>query len=178
MRPAEKKDLAAIQEIYEEAFPPEERAPFSWLTKPLARGDASLLVHEQDGRLAGFAYCVQSDKLLYLFYLAVHHDFRQSGIGSGMVQEVLAGNPDKTVFLARERLDEPCDNLEERCRRRDFYLKNGLVDVPMLIREGPCTFDVMTDGGSVQPEQYRSLMEAWFGHALPASVPVGMEYRP
>ncbi|MCH5163175.1 MAG: GNAT family N-acetyltransferase [Clostridiales bacterium] len=161
---AQKREYSAVKRIYNEAFPPCERAPFRIIKRRAQSGSAQMLAAKIGDEIIGFAYVVANDKVCYLFYLAVRKDSRGGGVGTEIVRFVKDAYQGKKIFIAREKLDEPCDNYDMRVRRRDFYVRNGFTDIPRTIKEGPVRFDVMSIGGvDITRDEYLSLMENWGG---------------
>lgn len=171
---AKKGDLPFVKQLYLSAFPKEERPPFFLLRRGLARQSGVLLVaKEQDQRL-GFAYLISTESLGYLFFFAMEENCRNLGYGSqvlGLLKEKYAK---QRLFLAREVLDPTAENYSQRMRRHGFYLRNGFVDMPCQIQEGPVVFDVMGIGGEVSTQEYADLMDAWGGKWLRKVIPMKM----
>ncbi|MGH3386043.1 MAG: GNAT family N-acetyltransferase [Nocardioidaceae bacterium] len=122
--------LAVVESIYHEAFPPHRRAPFARLADA---GDAVTVVGLDEGTPVSFAKLSRLTSIDWLFlkYHAVHQDHRDRGLGTelwrhirdtadaegakGIVLEV--ADPDQDGVDTAERL--------ERDRRIAFYLSRG-----------------------------------------------------
>lgn len=163
LRPAAEKDHRIIKKVYGSAFPANERAPFFFIRRRALQDRAEMLVAEEDGEFIGFVYIVSHGDLIYLFYFAVAEDKRGGGNGSEILRLLKEYYSGKTLFLARESLDETADNSRERIARRNFYLRNGFVDLPCRIREASVVYDVMSTGENISPADYRILIRNWAG---------------
>ncbi len=166
IRQAEKRDFKQIKKLYGSAFPKDERAPFFLIKRRAFQGRADMLVAENDGEFIGFAYTVVYKALVYLFYFAVAAEKRGQGNGGnilGLLREYYKG---KTIFLAREPLDDGADNSEQRIKRREFYVKNGFSDLPYQIKEASMTYDLMSTDGDFDPQDYNALMKNWAGRFI------------
>lgn len=165
-------DYGKISRLYKTAFPADERAPMWLLALKSEREDVDFWGLYSDGNWAGLAYVISGGEASYLFYLALSENMRGKGIGSKALQALKKHYMGQRFFLALEQLDESAENYEERLKRRQFYLKNGLKPLPLTIREATVTYDVMGTG-DVKPEEYESMMKKYLGAA---SKIVSMDY--
>lgn len=150
-----------FKKLYKSVFPKNERVPFLMLKSRAEKGLGEMLSVLKNGEFVGLAFIISDEKIAYLFFFAIKDELRGKGLGSLTLKAIKEKYKDKTIFLARERLDEPCDNLPQRQQRREFYLKNGFVDIPFLIIEPKMTYDVMSIGDKLASEDYNVLFENW-----------------
>lgn len=155
-----------IKRLYLTAFPPEERPSFFTVMSRAYREDVDFWGVYADGRWVGLAYVISMGDLSYLFYLAVSETQRGKGCGSAIMRTLKRMYEGQRLFLALEQLDESADNYEERVRRRQFYLKNGLKPINCRIREGSVTYDVMGTSDSPEPWEYRKMMREYLGKVM------------
>jgi hypothetical protein len=160
---ASKSEYKLIKRLFISAFPKEERPPFFVLSSRAKRGNGDMLIAKDNGEFIGFIYVVSDVKLSYLFFLAVEDSKRGMGYGTKIPDSVKTRYSGNKIFLAREGLDEPCDNMEQRQNRHKFYLKNRFVDLDCKIVEGGVVFDAMSIGGEITNEEYTSLIDSWCG---------------
>ena len=161
-----KEEFKRIKSLYKEAFPKEERAPIWLIRRTLKRKTAQMLVATAEGRFIGFAYMVCNRKLAYIFYLALEEEERGKGYGSAVLEAMKERYRGKKLFLAREKLDSKAENYEQRCKRHQFYLKNGFEDLTCQIKEASVVFDAMGIGGEVSAAEYEDLIVNWGGKRL------------
>lgn len=157
------KEYEMIGQLYQRAFPKDERAPFSLLERKANQGKAQMLVAKDGDTLVGFAYVIYDAEVVYLFYFAVEDAFRGKGYGTAILQALQKAFAGKRLFLAREQLDSHADNYEQRVKRRNFYLHAGFQDQPARIKEANVVYDVMSMGGAITPAEYERLIIAWGG---------------
>lgn len=155
-----------LKMLYNTAFPAEERAPFRMLMSRVKKGKAEMLTAFDGDEFVGFAYMVCHEDVVYLFYLAVEESKRGMGYGSLIIAGVKKKYHGKRIFLAREQLDKSAPNYSQRVSRREFYLRRGLKDQPLLIKEASVVYDVMSVGGYVRPDEYDRLIKSWTGKLL------------
>ena len=158
-----KDELSRTKKLYLEAFPPDERAPFSVLIKRAKKGKADMfsLVHQDIW--CGMAYIVRYKDLAYLFYFAVSPELRGQGLGSMAIRAILEKYKGERVFLALEDWTSESDNKDQRLKRHQFYLSCGLNDLPYHIKEANVIYAIMGNNGKVEPEEYKALINNYLG---------------
>ncbi len=126
--------LAAVEELYMQAFPPEERKPFSLILAKVEEGHMEILVMEdEENTFLGLAITILYKDRVLLDYLAVSPDKRGQNIGSTTIVALKKRYAGKRMIIEIEDPDTPADNTAERVRRRAFYLKNGLSLMPFRV---------------------------------------------
>ena len=155
-----------LKRLYTSAFPAEERAPFRLMMSRIKTGKGEMLAAFDGDEFVGFAYIICHEDVAYLFYLAVEESKRGMGYGSLIIDGVKKKYHGKRIFLAREQLDESAPNYSQRVSRREFYLRRGFKDQPLLIQEASVVYDVMSVGGYIYPEEYACLIKWWTGKLL------------
>ena len=166
LRRVRKEDYPYLKAVYEEAFPPEERAPFRcvWRCAELGKADfLGIYLHE---RCCGLAYLVRRGDLVYLFYLAIDPRVRGRGIGTTVLKKVRRACAGKRLFFALEQMDPKAKNYDIRVRRHALYLRCGFVDLPYRLHEAGVVYAVMGTGEKLQPEEYRDLMDYHMGKRM------------
>ena len=158
-------DYGKIRKLYNSAFPDDERAPIWILASKAGRENVDFWGLYADGEWFGLAYVVTEGSICYLFYFAVAENMRKKGLGSKSLQALKKHYADYRFFLALEQLDESAENYEERLKRRNFYLRNGLKPLDLTIREASVIYDVMgTD--YIKLEEYELMMKNYLGKRL------------
>lgn len=160
----ELEEYKDIKNLYKQAFPRNERAPFGLLFRK-ARSSAADFWALYDGeKWVGIAYVVTHCRLAYIFYLAIKENERNRGYGKKAIETLKRRYKEYNVFLALETLDEKnAPNYDQRVRRHAFYLRCGLSDLPYKLKEASVMYDLMGTGEPVEPEDYSSMMNAFFG---------------
>ncbi|MEW5719180.1 MAG: GNAT family N-acetyltransferase [Chloroflexota bacterium] len=150
-RQIEAKQSERFRAIYEDSFPPHERAEFSSLASGIASGARWLYTASRDDALLGFAilvpYIARDTHLLE--YLAVARDARGGGIGGVLLRRIVdatRGNGNIAGIMLEVEHDEEgtADARALRQRRIAFYARHGarVVDgapnyrVPLSNRAG------------------------------------------
>jgi ribosomal protein S18 acetylase RimI-like enzyme len=135
--------VADVRRIYEEGFPPHQRAEFNELTSERQDGEFSVVLtgHGQSasGQPCGFAMLRPLGRtgLIYLRYFVVDHHQRGQGLG-GILWDRLTGllRADGYELLVFD-VDDPAepgqepDEVSIRSRRIGFYERHGARLLPV-----------------------------------------------
>ena len=160
------KDYGLVKKLYKQAFPANERAPFWLLMRKAKAGKADFWALYDKEKWVGISYVVTYKNLAYIFYLAICAEERSKGYGEKAIYLLKDRYYGKKIFLALESLENTADNYAQRIRRHEFYLKCGLIDIPYKLKEASVIYDLMGFGGTVEPEEYREMIENYLGHFL------------
>ena len=159
-------EFSKIRQLYNKAFPSDERAPFLLLVLNSRKKGVDFWSVSCDGRWAGMLYVVNYKDLSYLFYLAVDEEQRGNGIGSAVLRSAQKLYNGRRLFLAIEQLDENADNYEERVHRKNFYLRNGFSELGHKLREGKVIYEILGVGGEVSGAEYKALITGFAGSII------------
>lgn len=121
--------LLRIRMLYRRAFPASERKPFPIIASNRKRGTTDIWYFSKDGAFVGFATTVNSKNLILLDYLAVPEKLRGQGFGSEILAMLRMHYVGKGLFLEIESVLDDTPNLEQRLKRKQFYLSNGMTDL-------------------------------------------------
>ena len=120
-----KWEIPRIFWLYRGAFPRCERKPFSRITAMAKTGRVDLWTIRKDGAFAGFAATVNAPELVLLDYLAIPKKYRGRGVGTAALKELMEHYP--ALFVEIESTFEDAENLQERQKRKQFYVNCGMV---------------------------------------------------
>lgn len=158
------KRLAAMEELYKEAFPAAERKPFSLMRKKCGEGTAELLSLEGErGEFQGMAFVVWYQDMVLLDYFAISAKLRGSGVGSEAFRLLRQRYLGKRFFLEIERTGIEAENVGQRLKRKAFYLKNGMTPLQMFVELFGVEMEVLTDGCAISYKEYYQFYIKVFG---------------
>lgn len=120
--------------LYQSAFPANEKKPFSMIRAMQKKGRSDVWYCEQDGKFAGLVITINGPDKILLDYLAVAKSRRGQGVGSKILKKMREQYAGKGVFLEIEIVDETAENFEERRRRKQFYLTNGMTEMQVYVK--------------------------------------------
>lgn len=144
-----------VQELYEKAFPAEERVPLEVLYKPWTHGDFRAFL--RGDIFCGLAFLLPDDKTCYLFYLAVEEEMRGLGVGSEILRQLKKMYEGKKIVLEMEVLDPDAENYGQRLLRDKFYQKNGLCHTGVIIEQCGVPYELMSTDARYTLSDYREL---------------------
>lgn len=122
-----------IYKLYRQAFPRYERKPFAIIRSMYKKGNSDIWYFSKDGRFAGLVFTVNRNEAVLIDYLAVCPHVRGDGIGSKIIAEMKNFYSPKGIFVEIESVYATCDNITERLRRKEFYLKNGMTPMNVMV---------------------------------------------
>lgn len=155
--------LQLLRALYEESFPAEEKKPFDLMLRKQEEGHMELLgIEDDEGEFLGLAIMILHKNIALLDYFAVCPEHREKGIGSKTLSLLKDRYPGKTLLLEIEDPEEPSDNGEERTRRKNFYLRNGMEIMPYKVWLFGVKMLILTHGVPVTFAEYHEVFEAVF----------------
>lgn len=122
-----------LYRLYQSAFPANEKKPFSMIRSMQKKGKSDVWYCEENGKFAGLVITINGPKQILLDYLAVAKKSRGQGIGSQILKKMREQYAGKSVFLEIEIVREDAENYEERKRRKQFYLSNGMSEMQVYV---------------------------------------------
>lgn len=160
----DEKQTAAIEALYVEAFPKDERKPFQLILEKCREGAAELLAIEDEmGSFMGMAVTVLYQDLVLLDYFAIAAGQRGNGIGTEIFKLLRKKYEGKRFFLEIERTDVEAENIVQRKKRKEFYLRNGMKETGLLVWLFGVEMEVLTDSCRISYEEYYGLYKGVFG---------------
>ncbi|MDY3929350.1 MAG: GNAT family N-acetyltransferase [Clostridia bacterium] len=158
------KQINKIYELYMNAFPEIERKPFSFLLDKQKDKSVDLLYIENDiDEFVGEAISVKYKDMILLDYFAMDSQKRGNGYGSQALKLLIERYSEKRFILEIERDDVECENLEQRKRRKKFYLKNGMKLMNFNVNLFGEEMNILTYNCRVTFEEYHSIYKNVFG---------------
>lgn len=156
----EEQDLEAVEKLYQEAFPIEERKPFSMILQKREEQFVEILaIKTNENRFCGMAVTVLHEDMVLLDYFAIASECRDGGMGTkalGLLKERYA---DRRFFLEIESTDADVSDRRNRMRRKAFYEKNGLTPTSLLVNLFGVEMEILVNSCTVRYEEYHKIYE-------------------
>lgn len=153
--------------LYRNAFPRAERRPFSAIRSMSKSGKVDVWYFEEKGEFAGLATTINGDNQLTLLdYFAVSAKNRDRGWGSKMIPLIVNQYKGRHLFGEIEALDPAADNYEDRKRRKQFYLRLGLVDLGIYVRFFGVEMELLSSGYPITYQEYEDFYRKNLGEAF------------
>ena len=160
------RSVDSLKKLYISAFPWAERAPFFYVVRQSTTPMADLFAICDDDAVVGMANTVYDQDVVFLFYLAIAPERQGQGYGSLALEETKRRFAGKRVILNIEEMAETQPGYEQRLRRKQFYLKNGLEESHYKTRERGIVYEMLHLGGDATYEEYAALLRAYLGPVL------------
>ena len=173
--PLRQEDRSAYEALYESSFPASERKDLDYmLTGDNSAAYEVLVVSTPDCPVAGMVINVTHGELTMLDYLAISPDLRGRGLGHAvlpMVRDRVKESGGGRFFLEIETPPpaciprDPCDNPQQRVRRKAFYASAGLVETGVRAFIYGNDMELLAfpeDAAAVTFEGYDALLRATF----------------
>lgn len=151
-------DIKKVESLNIEAFPEEERVPLSEFLLYTDREDAHFFAFYNEEEFVGFAFSIFNEKAFYISFFAIMPHLRSHGYGKEIIEK-LTDFYQRTMLLEVERLDEECDNLEQRKSRMDFYRQNGFKSANAFLEYDGLSFEILYRGDYFDEEAYRDIFQ-------------------
>ena len=148
----------AVLELYEEAFPEEEKKPVSMMLEMAQQGKTELLAIVEAESFVGLAINLFGKIDVLLDYFAISPECRNGGYGGRAVRALQERFAGKTYIFEIEKQDPEASNAEDRRRRKAFYLRNGLKETGVFANVYDTDFELLTPDGKLTYEKYEAFL--------------------
>lgn len=161
VEPVKGKAKRKVKEIYKASFVKEDRMAF-WMMRMMSRMKSTdfLSFYDED-ILCGFVYMATLDNLTFIMFFAVDENNRSKGYGSRILEEIQSIYPSNKIVLTIERCIEDADNIEQRLRRKKFYINNGYKDTKFLVELVNKTQEVLIKNGEFKSDEFVSFFKKY-----------------
>ncbi len=195
------KYLEFAKDVYMEAFPENERKPFSMLVDGQEKGNVEILIgnlcrddlpypngsgmtaefkDEGAGEVCPAALIVLAKHadVILLDYFAVREGFRGRGVGADILRKLQERCKGKRLLLEIESTKVEAENLAQRLSRKRFYERCGMRCMDYSVDVLGVAMEVLTFGCEVGFAEYRVVYEEVYGAEIGAQVRLaGKEIR-
>lgn len=146
-----------VKELYHQAFPKEELMPWTIIRIINMRKGADVSAYMDGDIFCGFTHTYVVDDMLFVLYFAVDSELRGKGYGSKILTTLKELNPNKTITLNIEPIDENAVNIEQRKNRLLFYQKNGFYDTGYMAKDIGGYFTVLSSNEKFDAQTFEKL---------------------
>ncbi len=160
-----KKDLNKIEELYVEAFPEIERKPFDLMAQKIGEG-VQMLAVEDNGEFIGMAVMLIHEDIALLDYFAICPHMRGRNVGSRALEMIKRYYGESILLIEIEDTDEVCENQHMRVRRKSFYLRCGMVEMPYKVWFYGTKMQVLTSGAPVTFQKHHHVYRSVLGERV------------
>lgn len=164
-----------IRSLYNNAFPAAEKKPFSMIRTMYRKKKTDIWYCELDGRFAGLVITINGPEQILIDYLAICKKSRGKGIGSEILSLMRAQYEGKGIFLEIERVFENADNEEEKIRRKQFYLRNGMQEMHTYVKLFGVEMELLGYECTLDFSQYQSFYRENYNEWAASHIEPGRE---
>lgn len=157
---AENADNAEVRELYESAFPKEERIPYDELTRLLGVMPIDFVTYHDGDRFVGLTIVLNRADFNWGWYFAVKEELRGRGYGQQILTALMDKYAGRRLVIDIESPEQAdCDNIEQRRRRHAFYKRNGFRDTPTAKHFEGIDYTILLAGeGTFTQEDYDNIL--------------------
>ena len=170
-------EIGKIKTLYYEAFPKDEQKPFELISQKQAEGLVEILSIKNEENFCGLVLLAKSENLVLLDYLAIVKEFRGQKIGSEVLRILQDRFKHEKLIIEIENPNVVCDNKPERIRRKHFYLKNGLKQVPFEVDLFGVEMEILTNNQPLIFEEYYRVYYNVFGSIVVGNICLSSLYN-
>lgn len=124
---SDESELNKIKDLYESAFPPNERKPLNSLLADEGKSSDVLAFYEDDVFL-GFACMLTSSDITHIIYFAIDDILRNQGYGTEVLKMIHSQYKNNRIIVDIELLSDGALNNIQRERRKVFYINNNYYE--------------------------------------------------
>ena len=148
-----------VQDLYDSAFPEEERLPWDDLMRLTDAMPLDFTAYYDIDTFVGLTIVLPMENYNWFWYFAVDEKLRGKGYGQKILTHIIEQYQDKRLILDMESPRQECDNIDQRLRRRDFYLRNGFRDTEAEKTFEGITYTILMKGeGSFTSQDYDKII--------------------
>lgn len=92
------------------------------------------------------------------FFLAIDRNARSKGYGGAALKALADAYPQLQIILDFEEIDENAENIDQRLRRKNFYLRNGFRKTGRYTLLRGNRFEVVCNSGALRVAPFRKLI--------------------
>ena len=161
-------ELKELEKLYLEVFPKEERLNFSLLVAKEKAGKGNFLgLFNDNNNLAGMMYYAEYKGIIYIFYFAIDPKYQSKGYGKLMLEYMFEKFNDHKIILLVEELNEMAKNMEQRIRRKNFYLRNGFAENEQFLEALGIKFELIhRKGRTAYVKDYKKIQQYYYSSAV------------
>lgn len=121
------------------------------------KGDLDILGIYHSDTLVGFFSVRRYKTIAYLGYFAIAKEHRCKDFGSRALNLLKYYYENKQIVIEIESIHEKCDNMENRIRRRNFYLKNGMISTDWYIYYDNVELEIICSDKNLRKNEFEEI---------------------
>ena len=151
-------DKLILERINNNSFEEEQTTSIDDLFKS-DKGNLDILGIYHINALVGFFSVRRYKSIAYLGYFAIAQEHRCKGFGSRALNLLKDYYKDKQIVIEIESIYVECNNMENRIRRRNFYLKNGMISTDWYIYYDDIELEIICSDNEFRKDEFEEITE-------------------
>ena len=151
---AKSKRKQEIKELYFSSFLKEDRMPFWMMLIMSYLWHTEFIAFYDDDTLCGFVYMATLRKVTFVMFFAVPENLRSKGYGSLILDEVQALHSNHKIVISIEPCDDNAEDIQQRLRRKSFYLRNGYAETGYFMKLGGKEQEIIIKNGVFNKREF------------------------
>ena len=135
-----------IKKLYEKAFPEDEQIPWNDLMRLVGEMPLDFIAYYEGQDFIGFTIVYPRRFFNWFWYFAVCEELRGRGYGQQILTQLLERYKGQSFVLDMESPTQVCENINQRKRRHNFYIRNGFRDTNIYRTYNDITMTIMMMG--------------------------------
>ena len=135
-----------IKQLYQTAFPKDEQIPWDDLVRLIGEMHLDFTAYYEGEKFIGFTIVFPHEPFNWHWYFAVLPELRGQGKGQEILTTLINKYRGKTLVLDMESPEQESDNVTQRKRRHEFYLRNGFRDTNLYRKYDVTEMTIMMIG--------------------------------
>ena len=135
-----------IKLLYQTAFPQDEQIPWDDLMRLIGEMPLDFTAYYDGEAFIGFTIAYLRKSFNWFWYFAVREELRGKGYGQQILTQLIEHYKGQTCVLDMESPTQVSENIDQRKRRHDFYLRNGFRDTNVYRTYNDITMTIMMMG--------------------------------
>lgn len=149
------KNKREVKRIYMQAFPKEERMPFSLMLGMSLLWNTQFMAFYDGDILCGLIYMATIGKTSFIMFFAVDEKLRCKGYGGRILAKVQELYPKNKIIISIEPCNVEAENKQLRLRRKNFYKRNGYSETGYFMKLAGMEQEILVKNGVFQKSQFR-----------------------
>lgn len=151
-------DKQVLESINDTSFSEEQTTSIDELFAS-DKGELDILGIYHANTLVGFFSVRRYRSIAYLGYFAIAQEHRCKGYGSRAINLLKDYYGDKQIVIEIESVHEECANMNDRIRRRNFYLRNGMISTEWYLYYDDVELEVLCSDKEFKKEEFEEITE-------------------
>ena len=151
-------DKQVLESINDTSFAEEQTTSIDELFAS-DKGELDILGIYRANTLVGFFSVRRYRSIAYLGYFAIAQEHRCKGYGSRAINLMKDYYGDKQIVIEIESVHEECANMDDRIRRRNFYLRNGMISTEWYLYYDDVELEVLCSDKEFRKEEFEEITE-------------------